>query len=80
MASPISANRAELLGIEGETVRIEDRKAGHIEVALANIHSAKLVLTDRLLAAAKPLDTAGADEFDDEDANEEAAALQEQED
>ena len=59
--------RGELLGIDGETVRIEDRKAGHVEVPLANIHSAKLVLTDKLIAATRPLDTSGADEFEEEE-------------
>jgi len=59
--------RGELLGIDGEIVRIEDRKAGHVEVPLANIHSAKLVLTDKLIAATRPLDTSGADEFEEEE-------------
>src|SRR5688572_10890074 len=36
--------RGELLGIAGETITVEDRKAGRIEVPLAQIHSGKLVL------------------------------------
>ena len=64
--------RGELLGIEGETVAIEDRKAGRVEVPLANIHSAKLVLTDKLIAATRPLDTSGVDEI--EETNEEEKA------
>ena len=55
--------RGELLGIEGDMVAVEDRKAGRIEVPLANIHSAKLVLTDRLIAATRPLDTSGVEEI-----------------
>ena len=55
--------RGELAGIEGETVAIEDRKAGRVEVPLANIHSAKLVLTDKLIAATRPLDTSGVEEI-----------------
>jgi ribosome maturation factor RimP len=55
----------DLIGIEGEVVAIEDRKAGRIEVPLENIHSAKLVLTDRLIAATKPLDTSGIEEFEE---------------
>ena len=55
--------RGELLGIEGDTVAIEDRKAGRIEVPLGNIHSAKLVLTDKLIAATRPLDTSGVEEI-----------------
>lgn len=67
----------DLLGIEGENVAIEDRKSGRVELPLGHIHSAKLVLTDKLIAATVPLDTTGADEIietEDED------ALQEQED
>lgn len=57
--------RGELLGIEGDTVAIEDRKAGRVAVPLANIHSAKLVLTDRLIAATRPLDTSGIEEIEE---------------
>jgi len=55
----------DLIGIEDEVVAIEDSKAGRLEVPLGNIHSAKLVLTDRLIAATKPLDTSGIEEFEE---------------
>ena len=55
----------ELVGLEGDMVTIEDRKAGRIEVPLENVHSAKLVLTDKLIAATKPLDTSGIEEFEE---------------
>ena len=55
--------RGELLGIQGEAVAIDDRKAGRVEVSLANIHSAKLILTDKLIAATRPLDTTGVEEI-----------------
>ncbi|OYW45449.1 MAG: ribosome maturation factor [Sphingomonadales bacterium 12-68-11] len=64
--------RGELIGIEGETVAIEDRKAGRIEIALDNIHAAKLVLTDKLIAATRPLDTSGAEEIEETLEEEEA--------
>lgn len=54
--------RGELVGIEGESVTVDDRKAGRIAVPLAAIHSAKLVLTDTLIAATRPLDATGAEE------------------
>jgi ribosome maturation factor RimP len=54
--------RGELLGIDGDTVAIEDRKAGRLDVPLAKIQSAKLVLTDKLIAATRPLDTSGVEE------------------
>ena len=59
--------RGELLGIDGDTVAIEDRKVGRVEVQLSNINSAKLVLTDKLIAATRPLDTSGAEEFEEEE-------------
>jgi ribosome maturation factor RimP len=34
-------------------------------VPLAQIHSAKLVLTDKLIAATRPLDTSGVDELEE---------------
>jgi ribosome maturation factor RimP len=55
--------RGELLGIENDAVMIEDRKFGGVEVPLASIHSAKLVLTDKLIAATRPLDTSGVEEI-----------------
>ncbi len=55
--------RGILKGIEGDAVTIEDRKAGDVIVPRDQIHSAKLVLTDELIAATQPLDTSGADEI-----------------
>ena len=57
--------RGELIGIDGETVAIEDRKAGRVEVPLARIHSAKLVLTDKLIAATRPLVSSGVEEIEE---------------
>jgi ribosome maturation factor RimP len=51
-----------LQGIAGGAVTISDRKAGALTVPRAKIHTAQLVLTDALIAATKPLDTAGAEE------------------
>jgi ribosome maturation factor RimP len=55
--------RGILRGIEGEAVTIEDRKAGAIAVSLEQIHSAKLVLTDELIAATRPIDTTGVEDI-----------------
>ena len=38
---------------------------GRIEVPLAQIRSARLVLTDKLIAATRPLDTSGVEELED---------------
>ena len=55
--------RGKLQGIEGDMVTIEDRKVGTLAIPLGSIHAAKLVLTDELIAATKPLDVSGADEI-----------------
>ena len=56
----------ELVGIEGDLVTLEDRKSGRVTFRQEDIHSAKLVLTDRLIAATRPLDASGADHIDDD--------------
>lgn len=72
LTEPVEGNRkslqGDLIGIakDGnghETVTLDDRKSGQVSFPLAHIHSAKLVLTDRLIAATRPLDTSGADEL-----------------
>ncbi|GMM92523.1 ribosome maturation protein RimP [Qipengyuania sp. MTN3-11] len=54
--------KGELKGIEGDLVTIADAKAGEVQLPRDQIHSAKLVLTDALIAATQPLDPSGADE------------------
>ena len=49
--------RGELKGIEGDTVAVEDRKAGEVFLPRDQIHSAKLVLTDELIDAARAAGT-----------------------
>jgi len=67
---PVDGNRkslqGELVGIADGVVTLEDRKSGQISFPLADVHSAKLVLTDKLIAASRPLDASGADELEDE--------------
>ncbi|HST36215.1 MAG TPA: ribosome maturation protein RimP [Allosphingosinicella sp.] len=50
-----------LQGLDGEDVLIDVPGQGETRLPLANINSAKLVLTDRLIAATAPLSTEGAD-------------------
>ena len=50
-------------------VLIEDAKAGETALPREQIHAAKLVLTDELIAATQPLDTSGADELVEEKAD-----------
>ena len=42
---------------------LDDRKTGQVKIPLEQIHSAKLVLTDRLIAATRPLDMSGAEDI-----------------
>jgi ribosome maturation factor RimP len=55
--------QGDLVGIEDGTVTLADKKSGEVSFPFADIHSAKLVLTDKLIAATRPLDTSGADEI-----------------
>lgn len=54
-------------GVEGAAIRFYDRKAGQVTLPFDDIVSAKLLLTDRLIAATRPLEADGADEFETED-------------
>ena len=66
LVNPVEGNRkslhGDLAGVEGDLIHIDDKKSGRVSFGLADIHSAKLVLTDRLIAATRPLDTSGVDE------------------
>ena len=61
--------RGKLIGLVEENgtdmVGIEDNKGGQINVPIGAIHSAKLMLTDALIAATKPLDTTGAEDVEE---------------
>lgn len=88
LATPVDGNRkalhGELVGIEGEPgaemVSLDDRKSGKVSLPLADIQNAKLVLTDRLIAATRPLDTSGADDIETDDGDLAEHILAEQED
>ncbi|GAA4004090.1 ribosome maturation protein RimP [Sphingomonas humi] len=53
----------DILGVEGETIEISGSQ-GARRIPYDAIHSAKLLLTDRLIAATMPLSTEGADELE----------------
>jgi ribosome maturation factor RimP len=78
LAAPVAGNRksvhGDIVGVEGETIALEDRKSGRVSFGFGEVESAKLVLTDRLIAATRPIDTAGADELETDE------ILEEQED
>jgi ribosome maturation factor RimP len=70
LINPVADNRKALQGdiarLEGETILFDDRKSGRVAFKLTDIQSAKLVLTDRLIAATRPLDSEGAEEISEE--------------
>ena len=53
----------ELLGVDGDHVTIRDRKAGPMTFPFGDVLDAKLILTDKLIAATRPLDTTGVDDI-----------------
>lgn len=61
--------KGDLKGIEGHCVVIIDAKAGEVKLDRDQIHTAKLVLTDALIAATQPLDTSGAEDIVEEKAD-----------
>ena len=60
----------ELVGIEGDMVTIEDKQARRIDVPLKHILSARLVFTDKLMAATQPLDMSGVDDVEESEEEE----------
>ena len=62
--------RGTLSGIEDDNVQVEDISGKRHAIPRDAIHSAKLVLTDALIAATAPLDTAGADDIIEDETTE----------
>ncbi len=68
LAEPLDGRKqltGDLIGVEGDLVSIDVRKHKVMSVAFAQIADAKLLLTDRLIAATRPLSSAGAEEFEE---------------
>jgi ribosome maturation factor RimP len=88
LSEPVDGNRkalhGDLAGVDGETVLLDDRKSGRVGFPFADVSFARLVLTDRLIAASRPLDTSGADveeiEIEDLDSEDGDHVLAQQED
>jgi ribosome maturation factor RimP len=64
--SPRKRFQGVLDGLNGDTVELRLDGGGRAGLPLADIRSAKLVLTDALLAASPALDPEGADEIEDD--------------
>ena len=70
----------DLLSLEGDMITVQDKKTGAVTVPHSNVISAKLMLTNKLIAATRPLDTSGADDVEEFDDTPDIEALEEQED
>lgn len=80
LAEPIEGRKqltGDLQGVESDQVLIDVRGHGPVTIGFDQVADAKLLMTDRLIAATQPLSTEGADEFEQE-ADEEAAQAEEQ--
>ena len=56
-------NKGVLGGLDNGMILVAEVKAGDVRLPRDQIHTAKLVLTDALIAATRPLDVSGADEL-----------------
>jgi ribosome maturation factor RimP len=72
LAEPMDGRRnirGDIVGVDGETISVDDRKSGRLTFAFSNLGSAKLLLTDRLIASTAPINADGADEVEAEPIN-----------
>ena len=58
--------KGELKGIDGDMITVDIPGAKEVSFPRNLVHSAKLVLTDALIAATQPLDTSGAEDVVEE--------------
>ncbi|MEA3013059.1 MAG: ribosome maturation factor RimP [Sphingomonadales bacterium] len=56
----------DLIGVDGDTVRIDVKGLGETAIPFASIRNAKLLMTDRLIKATAPLSADGADIVEEE--------------
>ena len=65
LAQPVEGRKqitGPIKSVDGDRITIEVRKQGDMTIGFADVGDAKLVFTDRLLAATRPLSMEGADE------------------
>lgn len=64
--------RGDIVGVDGDMVLVDDRKSGRLTFAFSAMGSAKLLLTDRLIASTAPINIDGADDVEAEPTTDEA--------
>ena len=70
LAAPVDGRKqltGDLIGVAGDRIAIDVRGKGEMEIGFDQVGEAKLLMTDRLIAATAPLESAGADEFEEEE-------------
>jgi len=66
LATPLGGRKqfdGRIIGLDGNAARMDVEKVGEIALPLADIATAKLILTDALIAATAPLSSEGADKI-----------------
>lgn len=79
LAQPVDGRKqltGDLVGVDGDRVTIDVRGHGPMAIAFGQVADAKLLMTDRLVAATRPLSAEGAEEF--EEVDDDAAQIEEQ--
>lgn len=69
LVTPLGSRKqltGDLIGVEGDQVTIDVRGAGPMTVGFGQIANAKLVMTDRLIAATAPLSVEGAEDVEED--------------
>ncbi len=69
LTAPIDGRKqltGDLAGVDGDQITIDVKKHKAMTISFDQVADAKLLFTDRLLAATAPLSTEGADEFEPE--------------
>lgn len=78
LAEPLDGRKqltGVLLGAEGSNISIDVKKHAVMTVEFRQIADAKLLMTDRLIAATAPLSTDGAEEFEQEASEDDAETM-----
>jgi len=66
LATPLGGRKqfdGRIIGLDGNAARMDVEKVGEVALPLADIATAKLILTDALIAATAPLSSEGADKI-----------------
>jgi len=69
LTAPVDGRKqltGDLTGVDGERITIAVKKHEPITIGFDQVADAKLLITDKLIAATAPLSSEGADEFEDE--------------